>query len=117
MKGMATPPAGVILTARVVMILFAEKVTLGDADDKVWKKGQQLMNNPEQFIQRVQGFNGDNIDQGILDMVNKIIKDPAKKFTEKDMAGQSFAASKLCAWAVNIVIYNAIFKKVKPLVE
>jgi dynein heavy chain len=33
------------------------------------------------------------------------------------MAGQSFAASKLCAWAVNIVIFNKIFKKVQPLVE
>lgn len=31
------------------------------------------------------------------------------------MVGQSFAASKLCAWSVNIVIFNKIFKEVKPL--
>ena len=31
------------------------------------------------------------------------------------MAGQSFAASKLAAWAINIVEFNKIFKMVKPL--
>ena len=31
------------------------------------------------------------------------------------MLGQSFAASKLCAWSVNIVTFNRIFKQVKPL--
>jgi predicted nucleic acid-binding Zn-ribbon protein len=33
------------------------------------------------------------------------------------MLSQSFAASKLCAWSVNIVIFNKIFKKVRPLQE
>lgn len=33
------------------------------------------------------------------------------------MLSQSFAASKLCAWSVNIVIFNRIFKKVRPLQE
>lgn len=33
------------------------------------------------------------------------------------MLGQNYAASKLCAWAANIVIYNRIFKEVKPLVD
>ena len=47
--------------------------------------------------------------------MNKIIDDPTKKYNEKDMLGQSFAASKLCAWSVNIVIFNKIFKEVKPL--
>lgn len=31
------------------------------------------------------------------------------------MEKQSFAASKLCAWAVNIVKFNTIFKIVDPL--
>jgi hypothetical protein len=50
-----------------------------------------------------------------LDNVNKIIDDPTKKYNEKEMVGQSFAASKLCAWSVNIVMFNKIFKEVKPL--
>lgn len=50
-----------------------------------------------------------------MDNVNKIIDDPTKKYNERDMVGQSFAASKLCAWSVNIVTFNRIFKEVKPL--
>jgi len=33
------------------------------------------------------------------------------------MLGQSFAASKLCAWSVNIVTFNKIYKNVRPLQE
>jgi dynein heavy chain len=31
------------------------------------------------------------------------------------MLGKSQAAAFMCSWVVNIVQYNAIFKKVKPL--
>ena len=73
------------------------------------------MNQPEKFLERVLKFDGTDIDQSILDVVNKIIDDPSKKYNEKDMLGQSFAASKLCAWSVNIVTFNRIFKEVRPL--
>lgn len=73
------------------------------------------MQNPEKFLERVLTFDGTDIEQSILDNVSKIIDDPSKKYTEKDMVSQSFAASKLCAWSVNIVIFNRIFKKVRPL--
>lgn len=115
MKAFTTPPAGVVVTCRVVLALLKEKISPNDPDDKVWKKAQGLMNQPEKFLDRVLSFNGEDIDQGILDTVNKIIEDPTKKYNEKDMVGQSFAASKLCAWSVNIVTFNRIFKEVKPL--
>ena len=93
-----------------MLALLKEKIGANDADDKVWKKGQGLMNQPEKFLERVLKFDGTDIEQSILDVVNKIIDDPTKKYNEKDMLGQSFAASKLCAWSVNIVIFNRIFK-------
>ena len=43
MKSMGSPPAGVILTAKTVMILLGEKVNLNDSDEKVWKKGNAVM--------------------------------------------------------------------------
>lgn len=46
MKALGSPPPGVVLTSRVVLILLGEKITLGDPDDKVWKKAQGVMNNP-----------------------------------------------------------------------
>ena len=115
MKAFTSPPSGVVVTCRVVLALLKEKIDKNDADDKVWKKGQGLMNQPEKFLDRVLTFNGEDIEQSILDNVNKIIEDPTKKYTEKEMVGQSFAASKLCAWSVNIVTFNRIFKEVKPL--
>ena len=33
------------------------------------------------------------------------------------MLKQNYAASKLCAWATNIVVFNRIFKETKPLVD
>jgi len=33
-------------------------------------------------LDRVKTFNGESIDEGILDPVNKILKDPTKKFNE-----------------------------------
>jgi len=38
MKSLGSPPAGVLLTAQIVMILLGEKVSLNDAPDKLWKK-------------------------------------------------------------------------------
>lgn len=46
MKALGSPPLGVVLTSRVVLILLGEKVSLSDPDDKVWKKAQAVMNNP-----------------------------------------------------------------------
>jgi len=68
-------------------------------------------------LDKVKHFDGDNIEDNIKEPCDKIAKDPAKKFNEKDMLGQNFAASKLCAWVVNILDYNRIFKMVKPLRE
>ena len=115
MKAFTSPPPGVVVTCRVVLALLKEKVSGSDPDDKVWKKAQGLMNQPEKFLDRVLTFNGEQIEQSILDNVNKIIDEPTKKYNKKDMVGQSFAASKLCAWSVNIVTFNRIFKEVKPL--
>jgi len=38
MKSLGSPPPGVLVTAKVVMILLGEKVGINDADDKIWKK-------------------------------------------------------------------------------
>ena len=62
MKSLGSPPPGVLLTAKVVMILLGEKVGINDADDKIWKKAQGVMNNPAQFIDRILNFDGKNID-------------------------------------------------------
>ena len=81
MKAFANPPAGVVVTCRVVLSLLKEKISSNDPDDKVWKKAQGLMNQPEKFLDKVLTFDGTEIEQHILDFCNKIIEDPTKKYT------------------------------------
>lgn len=33
------------------------------------------------------------------------------------MKGKSIAAAYLCKWIINVVIYNSIYKRVKPLMD
>ena len=76
MKSLGTPPVGVLTTARAVLLLLGEKVTLTDPDDKVWKKAQGVMNNPSAFLQRIIDFNAENIDPLALAPARKICEDP-----------------------------------------
>jgi dynein heavy chain, axonemal len=38
-------------------------------------------------------------------------------FTFEIMKGKSQAAAFLCKWIINVVIYNSIYKRVKPLMD
>lgn len=62
MKSLGTPPSMVVVTAKCIMILMGEKISPNDAEDKVWKKAVQSMNNPDKFLSNIKTFNGDNID-------------------------------------------------------
>lgn len=72
-----------------------------------------MMNNPKKFIEDIQGFDGDNIDEWKLDALVPIMA--LDFFNKETMMGKSQAAAFLCSWVINIVAYNTIFKKVKPL--
>jgi hypothetical protein len=51
MKALGSPPALVILTSKVVMTLLGERIGANDADEKIWKKAQTMMNNPMKFLE------------------------------------------------------------------
>lgn len=83
MKSMGQPPLGVVITAKTVMILLGEKLGTGD----VWKKAQNVMNNPAKFMENIINFNGEQIEDKILIDVRKVIDEPDVKptFNEVDM--------------------------------
>jgi dynein heavy chain len=72
-----------------------------------------MMNNPKKFIDEVVAFDGDNIDEWKLEALKPLLAQDWFNF--EVMKGKSVAAAYLCSWIVNIVNYNTIFKKVKPL--
>jgi len=71
------------------------------------------MGNPNKFLQEVRDFDRDNIDEWRLEALKPQLLDP--NFNEAFVKGKSTAAAYLCAWVVNIAIYNGIYKRVKPL--
>lgn len=74
-----------------------------------------MMGNPKQFIDSVQAFDGDNIADWKKDMLKPIMDQPL--FTVENMKKKSQAAAFLCSYMINIINYNRIFLKVKPLKE
>lgn len=72
-----------------------------------------MMNNPKKFIEEIQNFNGEAIDEWKLDMLKPLLSQDWFNF--EIMKGKSQAAAFLCSWIVNIVNFNRIFKLVKPL--
>lgn len=40
MKAFANPPQAVSTITKVILIMFGEKITANDSDEKIWKKGQ-----------------------------------------------------------------------------
>jgi dynein heavy chain len=74
-----------------------------------------MMNNPKQFLEKVQKYDGASIPDKVLKDLEPILA--LEMFNYDSMVKKSNAAAFLCKWVVNIVIYNTIYKKVKPLME
>jgi len=108
LKGMGAPPDACKEVGKGVQILLK-----GEKKNHAWPACQKLLGNPAKFIADIQDFDGNNIDEWKLDMLKPLLA--LDFFTFEVMKGKSLAAAYLCSWIVNIVNYNAIYKKVKPL--
>jgi len=109
LKSLANPPPDCITVTKAVLILKGEKKSHG------WPNAQKMMNNPKQFLEYVQKYDGSNIADWILKDLEPILS--LENFTYEVMLKKSSAAANLAKWVINIVIYNTIYKKVKPLME
>ena len=108
LKALNNPPEQCVEVAKAVLILKN-----GEKKNHVWPNSQKMMKDPKKFIEEIQAFDGDNIDEWKLEMLKPLLAQDW--FTFEVMKGKSQAAGFLCSWIVNIVNYNTIFKKVKPL--
>lgn len=109
LKALANPPPDCVTVTKAVLILKGEK------KNHAWGNAQKMMNNPKQFLEYVQKYDGDNIADWILKDLEPILA--LEGFNYENMAKKSSAAANLCNWVINIVKYNTIYKKVKPLME
>ena len=107
-KALGSPPPAVMDVGKACLIMLE-----GNFKKHDWDQSKKMMNNPNQFIDKVKNFNANNIDEKKLEAVKPILA--LDYFNFDVMKGKSEAAAYLCAWMTNVVKYNTIYKKVKPL--
>ena len=109
LKSLPKPPIECVSVTSTVLMLRGEKKNF------TWQNAQKMMNNPMKFIDDIKAFDGRDIDDAILARVAPIKKEPF--FTFDVMKGKSQAAAYLCLYVNNIIDFNTIYKKVKPLMD
>jgi len=74
-----------------------------------------MMNNPNKFKEEAYNFKGEDIEDWKLEMCKQYTSKPT--FSYEAMITVSSAAANICKWAINILDYNRVYKKVKPLMD
>ena len=110
LKSLKTPPGGVDLITSACLILIEREYK-----NHKWDRAQKMMANVDQFKQRLQSFRGEDITDDEIAKLNPFLENPM--FTVEVMKTKSAAAANLCNWVVNIVKFNRIYVKVKPLMD
>ena len=68
LKALANPPAQCIEVAKAVLILKN-----GEKRNHAWGNAQKMMNVPKKFIEEIQAFDGDNIEEQRLEMLKPLL--------------------------------------------
>ena len=110
LKTFTKPPSGVdkVTTALLIMIK-------GEKKDFSWENAKKMMGKVDAFKEKLESYKGEDIDEDVVKKVRPILNDP--DFTYSAMKTKSGAAANLCNWVVNIIGYNEIYKRVKPLMD
>ena len=110
LKSFSKPPNGVdkVTTALLIMIK-------GEKKDFSWENAKKMMAKIDAFKEKLEQYKGEDIPDDIIAKVLPMLDDPDFNFDR--MKTKSGAAANLCNWVVNIVQYNGIYKRVKPLMD
>ena len=112
LKSLGKPPEGVDKVTNAVLLLL-DNVT--KTKDYTWDRAKKMMANVDAFKTRLQSYKGEDIMESQISLALPMLDDP--DFTVEKMSSKSAAAANLCNWVVNIVKFNRIYVKVKPLME
>ena len=110
LKSLKQPPSGVDLITSACLILIEREYK-----NHKWDRAQKMMGNVDAFKQRLQAFRGEDITDDEIAKLQPFLSNPL--FTVEEMTKKSAAAANLCNWVVNIVRFNRIYVKVKPLMD
>jgi dynein heavy chain len=117
-RAMKTPPAGVILTAQAMCIMFEVKpVKVAAADgkgkeDNYWEAAKKELLVDPRLLDRMVNFDKDNIPDQVISKVTPLYNDP--EFEPEKIKKGSLAAMGICKWVRAMVVYSAVAKEVGP---
>ncbi|RYG70338.1 hypothetical protein EON64_00425, partial [archaeon] len=110
LKSLSSPPSGVDLVTSACLILIEKEYK-----NFKWDRAKKMMANVDQFKQRLQNYRGEDMTEDEIKRLEPFLSNEA--FDPKFMESKSMAAANLCNWVVNIVKFNRIYVKVKPLMD
>lgn len=110
LKSFQKPPPGVDkVTATVLILIKNEKKNFG------WENAKKMMAKVDAFKEQLEAFRGEDIPPDLVQRCEPYLADP--NFSFDKMKTKSMAAANLCNWVVNIITFNRVYKKVKPLMD
>jgi dynein heavy chain len=110
LKSFASVPAGVDLVTSAVLILVE-----GEYKNFKWERAKKMMANVDQFKQKLVNYKAEEMSEEDIKRLDPFLSNEI--FDAKIMESKSAAAANLCNWVINIVRYNRIYVKVKPLMD
>eukprot|EP00981_Chlorochromonas_danica_P009567 scaffold2734_cov243-Ochromonas_danica.AAC.5 len=110
LKALSSPPNGVDLVTSACLILIEKEYK-----NFKWDRAKKMMANVDQFKQRLVNYRGEDMTEDELKRLEPFLSN--EMFDPKLMESKSMAAANLCNWVVNIVKFNRIYVKVKPLMD
>jgi len=117
-RGMKTPPAGVVLTTQAMCIMFEVKpvkVAAPDGKGKVddyWEAAKKELLVDPRLLERMVNYDKDNIPDTVITKVRPLYDDP--EFEPDKIKKASLAAMGICKWVRAMVVYNGVAKEVEP---
>lgn len=110
LKSFTKPPAGVDKVTSALLIMIKD-----ERRDFSWENAKKMMAKVDAFKEKLENYKGEDIPEDVIQRVQPYIDNP--EFTYEKMRTKSAAAANLCNWVVNIVRFNGIYKRVKPLMD
>jgi len=110
LKSLSQPPNGVELVTSAVLILIEKEYK-----NFKWDRAKKMMANVDQFKQKLVNYRGEDMSEDDVKKLEPFLS--REEFDPKLMESKSMAAANLCNWVVNIVKFNRIYVKVKPLMD
>jgi dynein heavy chain len=102
-KSFTKPPPLVMMTMEAVNLLLGEKTD--------WDSAKKTLNDPK-FIDKLKGYDKDNIPAKILKSLTKYIEKP--EYSPDSVGNQSKACKSLCMWTHAMDTYSKVAKEVEP---